>query len=408
MSLDIKERVKERFLSLVKIDTASDEGSSEFPSTESQVYFAEMLASVCAEIGLENVRIDKYCYVSAELASNDDGSGPVIGFISHMDTSPDCSGRGISPIITQNYDGGEIRLKNGAVLSPEQFPSLLSYKNQTIISSDGTTLLGADDKAGIAEILTAMEYLLANPQIKHGKIKIAFTPDEEIGRGVDFFDTEAFGCDFAYTIDGGGLGELSLETFNAASAKLSFKGKSVHPGEAKGVMINAALLAMEFNAALPPQEIPSQTQAREGFYHLTYVKGGVESAEASYIIRDFDKTSFERRKKLMLETAEKMNEKYNSQAVEIILKDHYENMYEILKDRKDIADRAVDAMKSAGVEPVIKPIRGGTDGARLSFMKLPCPNIFTGGHNFHGPYEYIPLESMVKAVEVIVNISRSR
>ncbi len=408
MPFDIKNRVKERFLSLINIDTTSDESSDSFPSTQAQEYFAELLASICVEIGLKNVKIDKYCYVSAELEENCDSDEPAIGFISHMDTSPDYSAKEIKPVITENYNGGEIKLKNDIILSPAQFPSLLKYKNQTIISSDGTTLLGADDKAGIAEILTAMQYLLENPDIKHGKIKIAFTPDEEIGRGVDFFDAENFGCDFAYTVDGGEAGELSIETFNAASAKLSFKGKSVHPGEAKGIMINASLLAMEFNNALPSEEIPAKSEGKDGFYHLTDINGSVERAQAEYIIRDFDKNNFENRKKIMYEAAEEINKKYNFKAVEISIKDQYENMYEILKDRKDIFDRAEQAIKAAGAEPVIKPIRGGTDGARLSFMNLPCPNIFTGGHNFHGPYEYIPLESMIKAVKVIVNICRCR
>lgn len=406
MAFNIEEKVTNRFLTLIKTDTTSNESSKNFPSTESQIYFAEMLASTCVEIGLSNVKIDKYCYVTATLPANTDIDTPTIGFISHMDTSPDCSGRGITPAITKNYDGGNIKLKNNIILKPEEFPSLLNYKGQTIISADGTTLLGADDKAGIAEILTSMEYLLNHPEIRHGEIKIAFTPDEEIGKGVDFFNTESFGCDYAYTVDGGQLGELSFETFNAASAKIDFIGKSVHPGSAKDIMINAALLAMEFNSQLPPNETPANTSAREGFFHLTSSSGSVEKAELNYIIRDFDKSSFEERKNLMLNIADTINKNYHSNVVNIEINDQYENMYEILKDRKDIADRAINAMKKANIIPIIEPIRGGTDGARLSFMNLPCPNIFTGGHNFHGPYEYIPVESMVKAVEVIVNISQ--
>lgn len=405
MSYDIKENVKNRFLTLIKTDTTSDDASKDFPSTEAQVYFAEALASLCAEIGLQEVKIDKYCYVTAALPSNIEENVPVIGFISHMDTSPDCSGRGIAPVITENYNGKDIILNN-TVLSPKEFPSLLNYKGQTLISSDGTTLLGSDDKAGISEILTAMEYLMANPDIKHGKIKIAFTPDEEIGRGVDYFDVPSFGCDFAYTIDGGKLGELSTETFNAAAANIKIKGKSVHPGSAKDIMINAALAAAEFSSLLPEAETPSHTEGREGFYHLTSIEGNVENAELNYIIRDFDKDSFNARKAKITEITDSLNKKYGAGTVKTVITDQYENMYQVLKNRADITERAAAAMKKAGVVPVIEPIRGGTDGARLSFMGLPCPNLFTGGHNFHGPYEYIPLESMVKAVEVIINIAK--
>lgn len=404
MTFDIKEGLKGHFLSLIATDTTSDEESNDFPSTEAQIYFAEGLASKCVEIGLEEVKIDKYCYVTATLKANIDKKTDTIGFIAHMDTSPDCLGRGIKPIITENYNG-EVIKRQGADLDPEEFPSLINYKGQTIISSDGTTLLGSDDKAGIAEILTAMEFLIANPQIKHGDIRVAFTPDEEIGRGVDFFDTEKFNCDFAYTIDGGELGELSFETFNAAAAKIKITGKSVHPGSAKDIMINAGLVAMEFNGELPQRETPRGTEKREGFYHLTNMKGCVENAELGYIIRDFDKESFEKRKAEIIRIKDKLNKKYGDAIVEAELIDQYENMYEVLKDREDIAQRAIKAMEKAEVKPIIEPIRGGTDGARLSFMNLPCPNIFTGGHNFHGPFEFIPLESMEKAVEVIINIA---
>lgn len=404
MLQNIEEKLKKRFFSLIGIDTTSDETSKDFPSSESEIYFAEMLADICSQIGMEDVKIDKYCYVTATLAANTDKETPAIGFIAHMDTSPECSGKGISPVITENYDGGDIVLKNGKVLSPKEFPCLVHHKGETIISSDGTTLLGADDKAGISEILTAVEYLIAHPEIKHGKVRIAFTPDEEIGRGVDYFDVEAFGCDFAYTVDGGGLGEISAETFNAASAEISFFGKSVHPGSAKGIMINAALLAAEFISMLPKNETPANTEGREGFYHLCSMTGNVENAELRYIIRDFDKTSFEKRKETMISLTNSINAKYKSEAAKITLKDQYENMYEILKDRPEIVQRAVQAMNKAGLIAVNEPIRGGTDGARLSFMNLPCPNIFTGGYNFHGPYECISSRSMVKAVEVIVNI----
>lgn len=406
MAFDIKENLKKHFFSFIATDTTSCEESTDFPSTEAQIYFAEGLASKCVEIGLEDVKIDKYCYVTATLKANTDKNTDTIGFISHMDTSPDCSGRGIQVVVTENYDGKAIK-RNGPALDPKEFPALKSYKGQTILSSDGTTLLGADDKAGIAEILTAMEYLMANEDIKHGDIRVAFTPDEEVGRGVDFFDVEKFNCDFAYTVDGGELGELSFETFNAAGAKIKIEGKSVHPGSAKDVMINAGVVAMEFNSELPKGQTPRDTEKREGFYHLTGMKGNVENAELSYIIRDFDKKSFEKRKQELLKIKDKLNKKYGSSIVEVTITDQYENMYEILKDREDIAQRAIKAMEKAEVKPIIEPIRGGTDGARLSFMNLPCPNIFTGGHNFHGPFEFIPLESMEKTVEVIVNIARA-
>ena len=321
-----------------------------------------------------------------------------------MDTSPDCSGQEISPVITENYTGEPI-VRKGPALSSEDFPELKLYIGKTIICSDGTTLLGADDKAGITEIITAVKYLIDNPHIKHPTIKIAFTPDEEIGAGVDYFDVKAFGCDYAYTVDGGILGEISYENFNAARAKIDITGKSVHPGSSKGLMVNAGLIACEFNSMLPQNETPSQTEGYEGFYHLTKLSGNVEKAHLDYIIRDFDKVSFESRKHLIEETVQKLNEKYGKNTIKLDLYDEYYNMAEIINENKHVLERAVKAIEKTGTEPLIEPIRGGTDGARLSYMGLPCPNIFTGGHNFHGPYEFICAESMVKAVETIINIA---
>ena len=320
-----------------------------------------------------------------------------------MDTSPDCSGKNIKPMVIENYDGDIIERK-GEKLSPEDFSSLKNYVGKTIICSDGTTLLGADDKAGVTEILTAVKFLVENPDIKHCNVKVAFTPDEEIGAGVDYFDIEKFKCDYAYTVDGGELGEISYENFNAARAKIDIVGKSVHPGSSKNVMINAALIGCRINELLPKKETPRDTEGYEGFYHLTKMEGNVENAHLDYIIRDFDKMSFEKRKNFITSIVESVNAEYGSEVAKLDLYDEYYNMLEVLNENKNVVDIAVKAILKAGVEPIIEPIRGGTDGARLSFMGLPCPNLFTGGHNFHGPYEYVCVESMEKAVEVILNI----
>lgn len=401
----MKEELLSLFTELISIETTSDDTSANYPSTESQELFAEILAGKLSTMGLEEVSVDKYSYVTAVLPANTEEKQPVIGFISHMDTSPDCSGRNIKAVVTQNYDGNIIRRKSND-LSPIDFPELLNYKGQTIICSDGTTLLGADDKAGITEILTAVRYLIDHPEIKHGKIKVAFTPDEEIGAGVDHFDTEKFGCDFAYTIDGGVLGEISYENFNAARAKIKITGKSVHPGDAKGKMINAALEAAKLNGMLPP-ETPANTQGYQGFFHLCGLRGNVEKADLNYIIRDFDKESFQKRKQTMIDAVNTINKQYSNPIAVLELYDEYYNMAEVINKNKAVLDRAVKSIEKAGILPLVEPIRGGTDGARLSFMNLPCPNIFTGGHNFHGPYEFIPLESMEKAVNVIINIAKA-
>ena len=391
------------FTTLIKYDTTSNPDSDTYPSTESQFYFAEVLAGMLSSIKMQDIHIDQYSYVTATLPGNTDGD--TIGFISHMDTSPDCSGYQISPMIIDNYDGGIIKRKCND-LSKEEFPILNKYIGKTIITSDGTTLLGADDKAGIAEIITAMDYLIKNPQIKHPTIKVAFTPDEEIGAGVDHFDAEKFGCTYAYTVDGGIVGEISYENFNAARAKIDIKGKSVHPGTAKDTMINAGLIAAELNSMLPNNETPATTDGYDGFYHLTKINGNVENAHLDYIIRDFDKDKFEGKKNNIKNIVENLNQKYGKDTLTLNLYDEYYNMAEVINKNKFVLDKAVNAIKDADIEPLIEPIRGGTDGARLSFMGLPCPNIFTGGHNFHGPYEFICVESMIKAVETIINIAK--
>lgn len=394
--------VTERFLTYVKHHTTSDEISSTFPSTKSQLAFASFLAKECEGIGLQSVSVDKYGYVTAILPGNSE-TAPTIGFIAHMDTSPDAEGKNILPNIVENYDGCSIPL-NGTSLSPEEFPSLKDYIGHTLITSDGTTLLGADDKAGIAEILTAMEYLLVHSEILHGDIHIAFTPDEEIGKGVDFFDVNSFGADFAYTLDGGRIGELEYENFNAARAIIRIKGKNVHPGTAKNVMVNAALIGTEIASLLPEREVPSKTEGYEGFFHLCSFEGDVTSAVLTYIIRDFDKASFEHRKDLIRLIVERKNTQHQG-AIELELRDEYYNMLSQIEPHMEIVDLAKQAMLDCGVTPIIQPIRGGTDGARLSFMGLPCPNLFAGGHNFHSNYEFIPVSSMEKAVEMIVRIA---
>lgn len=395
--------IMNRFLKYVNICTTSDENSNSFPSSPFQLAFGEALAEECKEIGLKEVSVDNYGYVSAFLPSNTSKQVPSVCFIAHMDTSPDASGFNIRPIITENYDGGIIKLKNRE-LNPDEFPSLKNYIGDTIISSDGTTLLGADDKAGIAEIITAMEYIIKN-NIVHGDIRILFTPDEEIGKGVDYLDVNSLKSDFGFTIDGGELGELEYENFNASSAEITIRGKSVHPGTAKGVMQNAALIAAEF-VSLMPDEMPANTEGYEGFYHLSGINGGVSEAKLYYIIRDFDNEGFNARNKKIKSVTDIINSKYGNIA-SCEIREQYRNMREIIEKNMDIIKLAEKSMRDCGIVPKIQPIRGGTDGARLSFMGLPCPNIFAGGHNFHGPYEFIPLNSMIKACELIVKISEN-
>lgn len=402
------ENLLNRFLRYVQIDTQSDPESKTSPSTVKQFDLAKLLVEELRELGLSDVKLDEHCYVYATLPGNvTDKQVPTIGFIAHLDTTPDFTGHNVKPLVHENYDGGDLVLNKdlNIILSPKEFPELTGYKGQTIITSDGTTLLGADDKAGIAEIMTALEYLVKNPRIKHGEIRIAFTPDEEIGRGTEHFDVQGFGADFAYTVDGGPIGELEFENFNAAEAKVLVHGKNVHPGTAKNKMINSIRVAMEFDSLLPQHERPEHTEGYEGFYHLMSFKGDVEKSQLHYIIRDHDRQKFEARKQMFKDIAEFLNKKYNRDLIELDLRDQYYNMREKIEPVMYIVNLAEQAMQSAGVEPKIKPIRGGTDGAMLSFKGLPTPNLFTGGHNFHGRYEYIPLQSMQKAVEVIVKIA---
>lgn len=396
----------ERFLKYVSFDTQSDENSNVCPSSEKQLVFAQYLKEELENIGLEEIKLDKNGYLYATLPANTDKKIPVIGFISHMDTSPDFTGANVNPRIVTNYDGGDIVLceEENIILSPRKFPDLLNHTGEDLIVTDGKTLLGADDKAGIAEIVSAMAYLKEHPEIKHGKIRVAFNPDEEIGKGAHLFNVEEFGCDWAYTMDGGEVGELEFENFNAASAKITFFGCNVHPGYAKNKMVNSLLLANEFISMLPKNETPETTEGYEGFYHLISVEGGVEKSVVSYIIRDHDRKLFEERKMNMLNWAEKMNEKYGKGTVKIEIKDQYYNMREKVEPVKHIIDIAYKAMKDVGVEPRVKPIRGGTDGAQLSFKGLPCPNIFAGGINFHGKFEFVPIQSMEKAMKVIIKI----
>ncbi|NLK20484.1 MAG: peptidase T [Epulopiscium sp.] len=403
------DKVVKRFLKYVKYSTTSDESSSTCPSTKTQLDFAKTLAEECFDLGLKEVEVDENGYVMATLPSNTKKETKTIGFISHMDTSPDMIGKNINPQIIKDYDGRDIILnqENNIILSSRVFPELKNYIGHTLITTDGTTLLGADDKAGIAEILTAMEYLNNHPEIKHGKIRIAFTPDEEIGRGADLFDVKKFDADFAYTIDGGLLGELQYENFNAAQAKITIHGQNIHPGTAKYKMKNAVLIGTEFAHLFPEHETPAHTEGYEGFYHLNNFNGDVEKTELVYIIRDFDMVDFKKRKTFMEEAVKKINDTYGVHTAVLELRDQYFNMKEKLEGKMEIVDRAFNAMKSVGIEPRVKPIRGGTDGARLSFMGLPCPNIFTGGDNFHGRYEYISTDAMKKAVAVIVKIAEA-
>lgn len=398
--------VTEKFLKYVKYDTKSNEDSENIPSTENQLVLAKVLGDELIKMGMKDVKISQYGYVSATLPSNIDKKVPTIGFISHMDTSPDMSGTNVSPKIIENYNGEAIVLnkEKNIILSPEDFPELKDYVGDDLITTDGTTLLGADDKAGVAEIMTAVEYLIANPQIKHGTIKVGFTPDEEIGRGADKFDVEDFNADFAYTMDGGALGELECESFNAAGFKLKINGRIVHPGSAKNKMKNSMLIAGEFMNSLPKEEIPEKTEGYEGFYHLTDMGGEVENTKLQYIIRDFDRANFEKRKEFVVNLVAELNKKYGAGTLELTMKDQYYNMLEVLKDQQHIVNTARDAMLELGIKPIIKPIRGGTDGSRLSFMGLPTPNIFAGGENFHGKYEFVSINSMEKAVLVILKI----
>lgn len=401
-----------RFKSYVTIDTESDPNSDTTPSTAKQWDLANKLVEELKAIGLEEVTIDKNAYIMATLPSNVDYEVPTIGFIAHFDTTPDFTGANVKPQVIENYDGGDIMLnkEHNIVLSPKYFKDLLMYKGQTLITTDGTTLLGADDKAGITEIVTAMEYLINNPKIKHGKIRIGFTPDEEIGRGAHKFDVGKFGAEWAYTMDGSQIGELEYENFNAAGVKVVIKGKSVHPGYAKGKMINSMLIANKFISELPKKEVPEKTKGYEGFYHVTSINGSIEHTEIGMIIRDHSRKRFEERKKEIERIVAKINEKYAKRFGEDIIsaeiKDQYYNMKEKVKPVYHIVEIAEKAMKELGIKPIIKPIRGGTDGSQLSYMGLPCPNIFAGGHNFHGKYEYVPVESMVKATEVIVKIAQ--
>ncbi|CAI8163785.1 MAG: Peptidase T [Polaribacter sp. SA4-10] len=402
-----KEKIIKRFVSYVSIDTESDPNNSAFPSTEKQWKLARLLEEELIQIGLLDVELDNNCYLMATLPSNLDYDVPTIGFISHIDTSPDFTGKDIKPQIHHDYNGKDIILNKdkNIILSPDYFDDLLQYKGQTIITTDGTTLLGADDKAGITEIVTAVEYLIQNPNVKHGKIRICFTPDEEVGKGAHLFDVDKFGADWAYTMDGSQIGELEFENFNAASAKIIIEGKIVHPGYAKGKMINSILIANEFMEALPKNEVPEKTTNYEGFFHLHDITGSVEKTILEYIIRDHDLDLFNQRKELIQEIGDSINKKYNKELVDINLKDQYFNMKDKILPVMHIVDIAEEAMKDIGVKPLIKAIRGGTDGSQLSFKGLPCPNIFAGGHNFHGRFEYVPVESIVKATEVIIRIA---
>ncbi len=402
-----KEDIIKRFVSYVTVDTESDPESTATPSTAKQWDLANALVEELKAIGMQDVTIDDKAYIMATLPSNVDHDVPTIGFISHFDTSPDFTGANVKPQIIESYDGKDIVLneKEGIVLSPDYFEDLLLYKGQTLITTDGTTLLGADDKAGITEIVSAMEYLIKHPEIKHGKIRVGFTPDEEIGRGAHHFDVEKFGADWAYTMDGSQIGELEYENFNAAGAVVKVKGKIVHPGYAKGKMINSMYIATEFINSLPRMETPEHTEGYEGFFHLYSVKGEVEETVLQYIIRDHDKGHFEARKEMMQKLTDELNAQYGREVVTIEIKDQYYNMKEKVEPVMHIVDIAEEAMKQLNIKPLIKAIRGGTDGSQLSYMGLPCPNIFAGGHNFHGRYEYVPVESMIKATEVICRIA---
>jgi len=402
-----KNKIIDRFVSYITVDTQSDPESDSTPSTKKQWDLANKLVEELKQIGLQDVEIDEHAYIMATLPSNVNFEVPVIGFISHFDTSPDFTGTNVKPQIIEDYDGKDIVLnkEQDIILSPDYFEDLLQYKGQTIITTDGTTLLGADDKAGITEIVSAMEYLVNNPQIPHGKIRIGFTPDEEIGRGAHKFDVSKFGAEWAYTMDGSQIGELEYENFNAAGAVVTIKGKIVHPGYAKDKMINSMYIAQDFINSLPRLETPEHTEDRQGFFHLTDIKGDVEETKLKYIIRDHDKAHFEARKEMIQDLVEEINIQHEDEIIKVEIKDQYFNMSEKIEPVMHIVDIAEEAMKALDIAPLIKPIRGGTDGSQLSFMGLPCPNIFAGGHNFHGRFEYVPVESMQKAMAVIVKIA---
>ena len=396
----------QRFLKYVSFDTQSSDSSETTPSTPKQMIFAEYLRDELINIGLQDVVLDANGYLYATLPSNTDKPVPTIGFIAHMDTSPDCSGKDVKPLIIEKYDGTDIVLSEGIITSPKKFPELLQHIGEDLIVTDGHTLLGADDKAGIAEIVQAMVYLMEHPEIKHGTIRVGFNPDEEIGLGAHKFDVEKFGCQFAYTMDGSEVGEIEFENFNAASAKITITGCSVHPGYAKNKMINAARIATELAQMLPQDETPETTEGYEGFFHLIGINGGCEQASVSYIIRDHDRQIFEARKNKVQEIVASINEKYGSGTAQLELKDQYYNMREKVEPMMYVIDIAKQAVEASGATPKIKAIRGGTDGAQLSFMGLPCPNIFAGGLNFHGPHEFCPVQSMQKAMMTVVNIAR--
>ncbi len=399
------ENILDRFLRYVSVDTQSDEESQTQPSAAKEWNLLKMLRDELAAMGVD-VTLDEYGYVMASIPSNIDKKVPAVGFIAHVDTAPDASGKDVKPQIVKNYDGGAIALKGvpGLELRPDEFPEMLHYVGQTLITTDGTTLLGADDKAGVAEIMNAVQYIVEHPEFKHGPVKIGFTPDEEIGRGVVKFDVPRFGADYAYTMDGGEIGELEFENFNAASAKISVQGRNVHPGSAKGKMKNAILIGQEFNALLPIEQRPEYTQDYEGFFHIISFKGSVEEASFAYIIRDHDRTKFEQKKELIQKAADFINAKYGEGTVKLEVRDQYYNMREQVEPHYHIVEKAVKAMEMAGIKAKIQPIRGGTDGANLSFKGLPCPNIFAGGLNFHGKMEFVPLESIEKASDVILNL----
>ena len=397
----------ERFLKYVSFDTQSSEESGVTPSTDKQMVFARYLKTELEELGLEEVELDEHGYLYATLPANTDKPLPTVGFIAHMDTSPDCSGAGVNPRIVHDYDGSDIVLcaEEGIILSPAQFPELLAHTGEDHIVTDGKTLLGADDKAGIAEIVSAMAWLKEHPEVKHGRIRVGFNPDEEIGLGAHKFDVRKFGCEFAYTMDGSEVGELEFENFNAAGAKFTVKGRNVHPGYAKGKMVNSMLVANYLMNLLPADETPATTEGYEGFYHLVGLQGEVEQTTISYIIRDHDRTRFEERKQFMLSLVEKVNAHYGEQLVTLDMKDQYYNMREKIEPVMYVIDIAKQAIEATGVTPQVKAIRGGTDGAQLSFKGLPCPNIFAGGLNFHGRYEFAPIQSMEKAMQVVVKIA---
>lgn len=404
----LKDELIKRFTTYVKIDTQSNEDSQTCPSTPGQWDLLNLLVDELKEIGMEEVTIDENGYVFATLPANTNKQVPTIGFLAHVDTATDFTGKNVKPQIVENYDGGDVILNKelGIVLSPEAFPSLKNYKGQTLITTDGTTLLGADDKAGVAEIMTAMNYLIQHPEIKHGKVRVAFTPDEEIGRGPHKFNVDRFGAKYAYTMDGGPLGELQYESFNAAAAKITIKGNNIHPGSAKGKMVNSIKIGMELNQQLPVREAPEYTEGYEGFYHLLSFHGDVEKTELYYIIRDHDRQKFEAKKENLVKIVDQLRQKYGEDTIDLKLEDQYYNMREKIEPVKEVFENAKEAMKRLDITPVIEPIRGGTDGSQLSYMGLPTPNIFAGGENMHGKYEFVSVETMMKATEVIVEIAK--